>query len=320
MTIRFYYKKSVTILFLIVIAIFLAACSSDEQKLQDDPTASASIARLNAALSSGQKLSVEEFAALKEIIQKFPASETVRKTYKSALIRREDWAALEAFISEMPFDELSPEDKINLGKAYYKLGRYSDAAKALENVPGNAETNAVLAGSYFHSGNYAAAKRLIDADWERIRSQKAVEEITLRGLIYFHENEMEKAIETLSLALETKPDNIPAANALSRIYAARGDEKKAEEYLKKVQQTFDSVTAEERRKTVEVENIYKLQDAFKAKRFDEVITLANKLLPEANSQNKLALYQFLYNSYTALGKTDEAQEALNNIRRLQQQR
>ena len=77
-------------------------------------------------------------------------------------------------------------------------------------------------------------------------------------------------------------------------------------------------TADERRKTNYVEKIYKLQEAYKAKRFQEVINIANEILPEADAKNKAALYQFLYNSHKALGQQEEAQEVLVKAREMQQ--
>lgn len=312
--------SSIKLLLIVICVSFAISCQSDEAALNADETAKQTINSSSQMLSSGQKPSAENFEKLKAVYEKYPKSETVAQTYKSALIVREDWAALEKFLSSIPKSELSNDDSLNLGKTYIKLGRYNDAIKTLKALENgnNLEVKTLLANAYFHLDRYAEAKPLLDNNWEQIIKDKRADDITMRGMIYFHEKENDKAIETLEKALEVKPDNIPAANGLSRVYAAKGDTEKAEEYLAKVQQMFDTLTAEERRKTNLVEKIYKLQEAYKAKRFQEVISLVNEVLPQADAKNKAALYQYLYNSYQALGMQKEAQETLAKAKQIQQ--
>jgi tetratricopeptide (TPR) repeat protein len=308
------------LLIVLAFAVFAFACQNDEKSLQDDKQALETISRISKTFSIGQKPSNEDFALLKQVLLRYPQSQTVRQVYKLALVKREDWESLKKMLAATPFDELSKEDQKNLGNASYKLGNYADAVEVLEKLAdGNdREVISVLANSYFYLGNYLEAKLLLDRNWERIKNEKLVSEITLRGLIYFYENETDKAIETLKFALEIRPDNIPAANAISRIYAARGEPEVAAKYLEQVQKSFDKATAEERQKTNVVEKFYKLQDAYQAQRFQEVIDLANEVLPQADPKNKPALYQFLYNSHAALGHEKEAQEALEKANQFKQ--
>lgn len=314
-------KFSVRFVLVFLCACFCISCQTDENALQEDATAKATINQVSQVLKSGQKPTSEDFEQLKSVYEKYPDSESTRQTYKSALIVREDWAALEKFLTAIPAAKLTDDDKLNLGKTYIKLGRYNDAVETLKPFENgnNLEAKTLLANAYFHLGKYAEAKPLLDSNWEQIIKDKRIDDITLRGMIYFHEKENEKAIETLEKALEFMPDNISAANGLSRVYAAKGETEKAEEYLAKVQQSFDKLTAEERRKTYLVEKFYKLQEAYKAKRFQEVIDLANDVLPEAEARNKAALYQYLFNSYQALGMQKEAQEILVKAKQMQQQ-
>jgi tetratricopeptide (TPR) repeat protein len=308
------------LLIVLALALFAGACQSDEKSLQNDKQSLETISRISKTFSVGQKPSSEDFESLRQVFEKYPRSQTVNQVYKFALIKREDWASLKNLLSATPFDELSKEDQKNLGNAAYKLGDYAESVAVLGKLAdGNdREVISVLANSYFYLGNYSESKLLLDRNWERTKNEKLVNDITLRGLIYFHENESDKAIETLKLALEISPDNIPAANAISRIYAALGEQEVAEAYLEQVQRTFDKVTAEERRKTKIVEKLYELQEAYKAQRFQEVIALATEVLPDADTKNKIALYQYLYNSHIALGHQKEAQEALEQANQIQQ--
>lgn len=306
--------------FILVCLIFAVSCKSDENALQADTEAKAEINRVSQLIQKGQKLTQKDVDALKQIYKDFPSSETARKTLKNAYVIREDWASLEKLFSEIPASDLSKVDKTTLAKVYIKLGRYKDAVETLQNLEdqNSLEVKSLLANAYFHLGKYEEAKGLIDSSWQEILKNKQVDEIILRGMIYFYQKENDKAIETLEKALEIKPGAVAANNGLSRIYAVKGENEKAEEYLAKVQASFDKLTAEERQKTVYVEKIYKLQEAYQAKRFAEVISLANEILPEADARNKPAIYQFLYNSYMALGKQREAQEVLAKARQMQQ--
>ncbi len=296
------------------------SCQTDEASLQNDALASQTINKSSKVLSSGQKLSQDDFQKLKAVYEKHPTSKTTRDTYRSALIKKEDWATLEKFFKQIPASELSDQDKSNLGKAYIKLGRYKDAIQSLKPLAkkDNFEVKTLLANAYFHLGDYAESKNLLDENWEQIVKEKKVFEITLRGMIYFYQGDSEKAIEILNKSIEIQPDNISAANGLSRVYAAKGDTEKAEEYLAKVQKGFDRMTAEETRKTTLVRKLIQLQEAYKAKRFQEVINLVKEVLPEAKAGNKPALMQYLFNSYKALGKTKEAQEILEQAKKMQQ--
>lgn len=330
---NFVNKNLLTKAFLILLcAVFCISCqpdqttvksdakAKDEAALQNDAKAKAEINRVNQILSSGRKISQEDFDSVRKIYDQYPSSETIRKTIRSSLIQREDWASLEKFFNEIPASELSQEDKLSLAKVYIKLGRFEDSVEVLKTLEdkNDLEMKSLLANANFHLGNYDEAKNLLDGSWEQIIKEKRVDDIYVRGMIYFYAKENEKAIETFEKLLEIAPDNAPAANGLSRVYASQGETEKAEEYLAKVQQIFDKVTAEEKRKANLVENLYKLQEAYKANRFQEVVALANQILPEADERNKAILYQYLFNSYKALGKQKEAQEVLSKARQMQQ--
>ena len=174
-------------------------------------------------------------------------------------------------------------------------------------------------------GKYDEAKAELDGSWEQINKEKRIEEIALRGIIYFYEKENDKAIETLNKALEIDSKHVLTNNSLSRVYAAQentekaqGNTEKAQEYVTKVKREFDAITAREKVSSAKAEDTMKIQVAYKAKRFEEVINLANRMLPSANAREKVILYQFLVNSYQATGKTKEAQEALAKAKQIHQ--
>ena len=308
------------LLLVLTCVVLCISCQSDETALQNDATAKLTVNKTSQMLTSGQKIKAEQIEAIKAVYEKYPNSKTALQTYKSALIIREDWASLEKLLTKIPFSEMSDDDKVNLGKTYMRLGRYKDAIEILKTFEkGNSlENKVLLATAYFRLGKYNEAKPIFDANWEQILTEKKAPEVSMRGMIYFYEKENEKAIDTLKKALEIDPNNISAANGLSRVYSAQGETEKAEEYLAKVQESFDKMTAEETRKTNIVGKLYKLQEAYKAKRFQEVINLSKELLPQVDARNKGTIMQYLFNSYQALGMTKEAQEVLAKAKQMQQ--
>ena len=48
-----------------------------------------------------------------------------------------------------------------------------------------------------------------------------------------------------------------------------------------------------------------------------MIVLAKQLIPETKGRNQATLYQYLYNSYRALGKEAEAREILEKVKQIQ---
>ena len=306
------------VLFLCVVVC--VSCQKGEEALQNDAVAKAEIARVNQVLQIEKKISQKDFDSVKAIYEKYPSSESARKVLQNAFAQRDDWASLEKFYSEISLSNLSEPEKINFAKVYIKLGRYEDSIKTLKAIgdESNVEIKALLAKSYFHLGKYDEAKTELDGSWEQIVKEKRIEEIALRGIIYFYEKENEKAIETFNKGLEIDSKHVLTNNSLSRVYAAQGNTEKAEEYVTKVKREFDAITAREKVSSAKAEDTMKIQAAYKAKRFEEVINLANRMLPSAKAREKVILYQFLVNSYQATGRTKQAQEALAKAKQIQQ--
>jgi tetratricopeptide (TPR) repeat protein len=132
----------------------------------------------------------------------------------------------------------------------------------------------------------------------------------MRGMIYFRQKNYEKAIETFTRSLEINENDISANNTLSRIYAAQGNAELAETYRVKTENAQQAISANEAKGSRFAQNSYQLEDAWKAKRYEEVINLARQMLADATEKNKPALYQYMAESYKALGKPDEAQKVL----------
>lgn len=301
-----------------VFGLLFTACQNEALTTADK----SEIVRINQVLVSGQPLAARDFESLKQFREKYPKAPEVKQTYKNALVRREDWTSLQSFLLETPINQLSREDKTTLGKAYFKDGDFEEAAKIgklmMDENPNDLEAASIFANAAFSLGRYDEAASALDRLMDQYINQKRADEIGLRGMIYFSQNDNPKAIDLLKKALEISPDFVPAANGLSRIYAAQGNSAQAEEYAVKVEKIFEKITAIERIQTKLVALTYKLQEAYREKRFEEVVSLVKQMLPEAEDKNKPALYQYLANAYQALGKQQEAQQAMNEAAKLTQ--
>ncbi len=305
---------------LLICAICLNACSSDETRFSNEPTSVAKVRELSARLNTGQQLAEADFNSLKELYEQFPKAESLRKPYETALFLRKDWAALALFYDSMQGPDMPVEHKRNHAKVYVKLGNYEKALELTKSFDLKADSDMrhTAATSLFQLGKYDEAKKILDDSWNAIEQEKRVDEITLRGMIYFYQGDNAKAVETLTKATALNENSIPANNALSRVYSAMGDDEKASAALAKVQTAFDEVTQIERQKTILVEQGHKLQNAYKAKRYEEVIALGPEMIAASTPQNRLMIYQYMYNSYVALGKNEEAKEVLEKAKQLQQ--
>ncbi|MGI9054843.1 MAG: tetratricopeptide repeat protein [Pyrinomonadaceae bacterium] len=323
-----YFTKAGHCILLFCLA-FLCACQSAAEKesaaLKQDAPVLSQLAQINNAINTTRSISPENFAALKTIREKYPNALEVRQTYKNALVIREDWQALEKFLTEKPLAELSAEDRQTLGKVYVKSGKYEQAIETLKALaeanPNDVETRSLLGLSFFYLDKNEEAGAQLDSVWDKIIAEKRIDEITTRGIIYSRQNNFPKAIETLKKAVEINPSSAAANNALAQVYARSGDAEQAEIYRAKTVEINDNAAALTFEASRRVQQIYELETAWKAKNYQEVINLANRILPTAVEKNqKIVLYQYLFESNKALGNQAEANNALTEAQKLQQQK
>lgn len=313
-------RRITTIFVLVFCAFQLSSCQSDETKFNNDAVAVAELRKIAQRMESGTVPTNEEFKFMRTQFTNYPESPTVISYYEKALLIREDFGTLAQFYEALGTD-IDVDQKRNLAKVYVKLGRFEEAYEATKSFDFKVEKEMrlVAAKSLFQLGRYDEAKKVIQDSWDNIVSEKSTDEMAIRGMIYFHEGDSSSAIQTLTSVLALEPHNVPANNGLSRIYKALGEDEKAAAAQNRVQQIFDKVTASEALRTQNVAKGHKLQEAYKAKRYDEVIALARELESGVDSQNRKVLFEYLYNSYMALGKQEEARKVLEEAKRYSSQ-
>ncbi len=318
--------KNVKIWLIIFSLMMLFACQNDSardsKRLNDDKQTLSELNKIAANLQAGQIPNQEVVNSIKKIREKYPNAVEARNVFLLALNRREDWATAEKILVEIPEKEKTETDKLNLANIYYKLGRYEEIVNLIKPMlvakPNDLSLNSLLGTSQFNLGKYDEAAQTFDKIYDSLITNKKFEEITMRGTIYFHQANYPKAIETLKKSYEINAEHIPTTNVLSRAYTAIGDANQAESYREKTRTAYQKYAETTQQKMKIVPIYYQLEDAWKAKNYNEVINLANQLLTTADNKTKLTLYQYLAQANQALGKQTEAQTAIQELQKLQQ--
>ena len=313
----------VAALLLIASAFFAGACTSEsggtEADFQKDPAAQSAVKSAAASLQATRAVPPEAFAALKAVYEKYPETASVRDVYRQALISREDWDAIEKFLTDGG-REVSRDDRVLLGQVYVKSGKYQQAADTLQPIvaqnPSDLEANRLLAYAYFHLDRVSEASAALDRVWQQIVGAKRHDEMTLRGLIYLREDNFPKAIEVLNAAHEIAPDHVAANNALSRAYARTGNSEKAEYHRRLTVEGQDRAVREQLRGSDNVRKVVELEQAWKAKEHSRVIQIARELIPTSPPQQQFVAYQYIYESSKALGDEAGAKRAMAEAQRL----
>jgi len=316
--------REIFIILLLAVSAGLGGCSDarerDKQALAADKASLGELARIEQVLASGMPLQPSDYESLKKIREKFPRATKVKDTYTSALIKREDWQALIDLFGSEPEGSLSANDKANLARAYFRLGRFADVVTSAEPLvaadPENIDLAALLAGGYYNTGRFDEADALLAKFWPRIEGERRVSEMTLRALVFSRQGKDEESRVLLERVIVLQPENVTALNALSRSHFAKGDVARAEELRKRTEDAQAKITSEENRALRKVQLIYELQDKWNQQQYPDVIVIARQALEVSDAQTKPVLYQYIAESYTRLGRTEEAKAAVEEMNRL----
>lgn len=324
---KIYSLKKITILGLfLAVIVFTFACqeeskSNDEELLKKDSQSSSQLGEMNAALTS-KRFTSDNFERLKKIFEKYPNAQKARQTYLNALFFRKDWQAISEFLNSKSTNKLSREEKIILANTYFKLGNYQKTIEIYAPLPEkDFEIKNLLGQSYLQIGQTADAATSLEEIKDRSIAQKRVDVLSSLGLIYLRQNEFPKAVEILKKAVELDPNHIPSNNALSLVYARQNDMENAEKYRQRTVELQKKSTEQTFESSQRVQKVYEIENAWNAKNYEEVIKIADEMIPlTENKAEKIALYQYLYESYKATGKTQEAEKAAAEGKKVEQQK
>jgi tetratricopeptide (TPR) repeat protein len=141
----------------------------------------------------------------------------------------------------------------------------------------------------------------------------------MRGMIYYYKGDKDRAIDALKKTIEITPNYVPGNNALSRVYAAKGDQKQAEFYRAQAEREHALMTVQEARRMRVISRMRDLETAFAAGRYEESVLIARELLQSVDDSQKPVLYEYIGKSYQATGRLPEAQTAFQEAARLRAQ-
>lgn len=293
----------------------------DEAALKNEPQAIQRLDQINRILVGSKTITPDDFNYVKELHGRFPNAALIRSVMKNALIARSDWQGLLDFLG--PAEELTGEDKIIAASALFKMGEFAAALKLTEDLvstdPGNIEAVSISARCHYSLGNSPATISLFSPISTRLEQEKRKDDLTLLGLALLDIDRTDDAIAAFRSAFDIDPNDPSSANGLSRAYYVKGDTNRAEEFRKRTDAAQERLSAMELRGRAFVQQSYRLEAAWKERNYSEVVRLAREMLPNADDKNKAALYQYLIESYKALGRNSEADLALEEARRILRQ-
>lgn len=284
------------------------SCTSNAKRdsllLAKDNDALRQLNEINAGLSQTKLITPDDFGRLVKLREKYPAAPEVAMSYKAALIAREDWETLEKLIVSNGLK--TRDEQLMLAKVRIKLGKYSDGLAILKNL-GPADDNdldfhSLCAIAYSNLGDDPAAAAEIDGILQQVLERKRIDDINLRGTLYFREKNYENAIRTFKRTLEIDPSDPVATNMLGRVYEASGDTKNAEVFRLASENAHEKRNADELKQMQFVSLAARLRSAWDQKRYDEVIRLGEQMLPIADAQNRPAVEQYIADARAAAGK------------------
>jgi Flp pilus assembly protein TadD len=282
---------------------------NDATLLAKDTTATADLRRINADLGGTGQITPENFEKLKGLREKYPHSEAIGKTYKAALMAREDWAGLENLLTASQPGDNARDDKTLLAKVYIKLGNFERSAEVLRSFGNEASTDVEIrslsALCNFNVEKLSEAAADLDAVWNEIVDQKRIDDINLRAMIFFRTKDYERAISTLQRSLELQPGNPVATNTMSRVHAAMGDTAKAESYRIETEKAQERSERETSNKLQFVGLVRTIETAWNEKRYDDVILIAKKMLEVSDDKNKSAVLKYITAAEAELKKQNK---------------
>ncbi len=294
--------------FLFGLALIIS-CQSEAQRQRQlfsaDQAANYDLGQINTDLNN-RSISPVNFEKLRSLRAKYPDLPEIANSYKAALVCREDWTALKGFFESAGHATLSRDDKILLARSLVKLGSFAEGKAILQKIgPQSAddlEYFSLSALIHFNLEECIDAGNELDPIWPMVVSQKRIDIMDLRGMIYFRLKDYDNAISTLQRSLEINKQDPVATNTLSRIYSAMGDTARAEQYRRETEQAQAKMTDDENKKMKFVDLSRKLNEAWQARRYQDVIAIADQMLPLTDETNKPALQKFIEGARAELTK------------------
>lgn len=310
----------------VVLATAIAAVAAVEEKhstLDADSEALRRLGEVEIELRDLLSCSPSCMETLEDYRLRFGSDPRVVVLLRAAYQRLEDWEALIQLEEELPETARTAAERVQLAVVYHQAGRYREAASQLEDLlvqhPEDADLTRQSAVVLFELGDYEGTLARLDRAAGKLSGAQAAEAETLRGLAYFHRQDLARAEAHLSRALEIEADSVAALSGLARVLAARGRPERAQGLLDRAHDLRQANLTETRRKLRLSTKSQLTSDACVAKSWDECERLIGEMLVEANRPEQVGIYRYLAQILTLEGRAQEAQEALERSEALSEE-
>jgi len=282
----------------------------------------AELERIRAAILETGKCSDEDLLVLRDLFARYPRSADLRAVLANALVRRRDWTGLAAVYEA--WAGRTPDDDVQLAKAYVKVGRFDEAAAILvplaEASPGDVDLAYNAAFALRHAGRGEDAAAILDGSWREIVAAGDPNALTLRALVHIAAGELDPALLILQELTVAQPDYFPAWNALGRARAAAGDLEGAAVAYERLEELHAASEAETARRLRLSARSKALKEAWAVRDLEAAESLVDAMLPEASelgdAQLARTLHEFHAAIYEAKGRPEQAREALEEAARI----
>jgi len=279
-------------------------------QLSDDSAALSRVRAIQTNLAETKSFQPEEVESLRALAEQYPDTPEVVSLLTQALLARNDWNGLVTLHSRKPPAQRSDAEQVYLAKLLINGQRFEEAEQLLEPLiaahPEQVEWAWLTAYSAYSKGAFAQAGVLFDRHWNALLAYNAHDCIVLRGLIYYHLNQPERALELLERAPSNLRDTVTYNNTLGRVLAATGQTARAQVYLDRAKQLSDAQGEYERRLMRLSAQSRTLNDAMLERRFVDAERIISEMLALADKPTAARLYPRLAEIYRATGRADQA--------------
>ncbi len=290
-----------------------AAAPSSGSRLADDPDALATWTALQQRMQgSANRLAPAELDTLRGLYDAHPEESILFAALNNALVAREDWEGLRDLYAGR--DDLTPAQRVTLGKVYVRLGDWDRAEAVLlplaDAQPDEADLAYYAARVERHLGQRAAAGARLDRVMETLRATDHVDALIIRGMVDLETGEADAARGLFEDVLAIDPDSQAALDGLGRAFVALGQRAQAAAAFA----TLDAVhlrSAEDKGRQMRLSaGAEALKAAFQARDLPAAERLVDTMLAEAEDPSlRQTLHEYAAEIYAATNRAPAAADA-----------
>lgn len=240
------------------------------------------------------KMPLEGLAMLKAVVDKYRDCGRAINAYGEALTLWGDSDAIANLFLSLP---PTRDRALIAARALSRSRRFDEAVAVIKTIltatPDDADINSFLGYVYFNNGQLPEAAAVIDKHLEKMSETEWIDSQTIRGQIYLHDGNADKAYECLKAALAKSPEHLQALTAMVRVRHAQGETRSAEFYEQAAQKVRNKKSLDYQTEVRTNIIRHEIRDMMKKKNYSEAKRLINLLMPDADEKTKAELQQLL---------------------------